>query len=95
MRLKPVAGSLKGQYLWVRIGRDGDQGFILVLRRTLGSAVKRNRLKRRLRVVCREMDSPAVSLVVLALPPSINLPFHALQDELKALFPRLVGSSGQ
>lgn len=90
-----LAGWLKGQYFWVRIGREGDQGFIFVVRRGLGTAVKRNRLKRRLRVVCREINTPVKPLVVLALPPSIDLSFQALQDELKVLFPRLVGSSGQ
>lgn len=90
-----LAGWLKGQYLWVRIGRDGDQGVIFVIRRGLGTAVQRNRLKRRLRVVCREINTSVAPLVVLALPPAIDLSFQALQNELKDLFPRLFGSSGQ
>ena len=90
-----LAGWLKGQYLWVRIGRDGDQGVIFVIRRGLGKAVKRNRLKRRLRVVCREINTSVAPLVVLALPPAIDLSFQALQNELKDLFPRLFGSSGK
>lgn len=86
---------MKGQYLWLRAGRDGDQGFIFVVRRALGTAVRRNRLKRRLRAVCRAIDTPAVPLVILALPPSIDLPFQSLEDELKVLLSSLIGSNGQ
>ena len=90
-----LTGWLKGQYLWIRVGRGPDKGFVFVIRRALGIAVNRNRLKRRLRAVCREVGAPAVPVVVLALPPSIDLPFQALQDELKALLSRLIGSNGQ
>jgi ribonuclease P protein component len=75
----------KGQLLWVRAGREPG-GVIFVLRRRLGKAVLRNRLKRRLRHVCRELNLPAQhSLIVLAQPPATTSSFQRLREELRGL----------
>jgi ribonuclease P protein component len=79
----------KGQLLWVRVGREPG-GIILVMRKRLGKAVLRNRLKRRLRHACRELALPAEeNLVVLAQQPATTSSFLRLRDELKCLVDRL------
>lgn len=83
------SGWLKGQDLWVRVGRRGDQGTIFVVRRALGTAVKRNRLKRRLRSICREIGPTSVHVVVLPLPSSVKQQYRYLRDELEDLLSRL------
>ncbi len=75
----------KGQLLWVRAGREPG-GVIFVLRKRLGKAVRRNRLKRRLRHVCRELKLPVQeSLIVLAQPSATTSSFRRLRDELTGL----------
>ena len=75
----------KGQLLWVRTGREPG-GVIFVLRKRLGNAVLRNRLKRRLRHVCRELHIPAdESLVVLAQQQAASCSFERLRIELTQL----------
>ncbi len=82
-------GWLKGQNLWVRFGRPDDQATIFVVRRSLGTAVDRNRLKRRLRSIFREYGSAAGHVVVLPLPSSTRLRYDVLRDEVEALLSRL------
>ena len=75
----------KGQLLWVRPGREPGS-VIFVLRKRLGNAVRRNRLKRRLRHVCRELKLPAQEgLIVLAQPSATTSSFRRLRDELTGL----------
>ena len=75
----------RGQLLWVRAGRE-PRGVIFVLRKHLGKAVWRNRLKRRLRHICRELDLPAQEcLIVLAQPSAICASFQRLREELTRL----------
>ncbi|MDA0334019.1 MAG: ribonuclease P protein component [bacterium] len=75
----------KGQLLWVRTGREPG-GVILVLRKRLGKAFLRNRLKRRLRHVCRELNLPATeSLVVLAQQQAASCSFQRLRVEMTQL----------
>ncbi|HJP33774.1 MAG TPA: ribonuclease P protein component [Candidatus Latescibacteria bacterium] len=75
----------KGQLLWVRTGREPG-GVVFVLRKRLGKAVLRNRLKRRLRHACRELELPAEdSLVVLAQAPAAHSSFQRLREELAHL----------
>ena len=88
------SGWLKGQNLWVRVGRREDQGAIFVVRRALGTAVKRNRLKRRLRSICLEIGPASIHVVVLPLPSSVNLQYRYLKDELEVLLSRLNDGSG-
>ncbi|MBM2812550.1 MAG: Ribonuclease protein component [Chloroflexi bacterium] len=86
----------KGHLVWVRVGREST-GVILVLRKSLGSAVVRNRLKRRLRHICRDLPrrSPTVSLVVFAQPAAASVAFGQLRDELTHLFSTLEACSGE
>lgn len=74
----------KGKLLWIRTGRE-EGGTVFVLRKSLGTAVARNRLRRRLRHICREMPGERGSLVVFAQPASVNSSFAQLRDELTAL----------
>lgn len=79
---------IKGRTLWIRYGWE-TSGTIFVVRRALGSAVKRNRLKRRLRAICRELTSLPGSLIVFPQPSATEIPFRSLQEELKELVSRL------
>ena len=79
---------VKGQCLWVRCRQDGS-GVVLAVRRKLGNAVVRNRLKRRLRSICRDMGPNSSNLVVFPQPLAVHAPFTLLQEELKDLVSRL------
>ena len=79
---------IKGTCLWIRPGKE-ESGVIFAVRRKLGTAVKRNRLKRRLRHICREQRSLSHSLVVFPQPQAIEAPFHQLREELNALVSKL------
>jgi ribonuclease P protein component len=59
------------------------------LGRALGPAVTRNRLRRRLRAVVRELDRtdplPPILLLIGAQPAAIELTFDQLRSELDAM----------
>ena len=80
---------VKGGSLWVRHGRE-KQGIIIVVRRKLGNAVNRNRLRRRLRSLClaNKKDIPK-SLVIFCQPSATQAAFSELEQELKALLSEL------
>lgn len=70
------------------------------LNRALGTAVARNRLRRRLRAILREMDTtlPGGMLLLGATRPAFELTFDQLRVELhqlmaKATSPALTGPS--
>ncbi|HCV25264.1 MAG: ribonuclease P protein component [Candidatus Latescibacteria bacterium] len=82
-------GWIRGSDLWVRDGRE-DDGTIFVIRKALGNAVVRNRLKRRLRHIMRDLDAPASgSIVLLARPSAVRLSFAALERQVTELLDRL------
>ena len=60
-----------------------------VVRRRLGNAVVRNRLKRRLRHICRNRPFLPHNLVILCQPPAVEAPFADLERELDYLVPKL------
>ena len=81
----------KGSLLWIRRGRT-PSGTVFVLRKSLGTAVLRNRLRRRLRHICRDLPSPAGrGLVVLVRPAAAESSFTALRAELTGLLKTLEG----
>jgi ribonuclease P protein component len=86
--MPPASPWVKGACVWVRRPEEG-RGQILVLRRKLGTAVARNRVKRRLRHILRELPAPTAGLVVLAQPAALAARFAALRQELRALVARL------
>ena len=79
---------IKGQLLWVRPGRE-PEGAVFVVRKALGTAVVRNRLKRRLRHLYREQAARPGSLVVLAQGPAARSTYASLRQELCSLLARL------
>lgn len=75
----------KGSLLWVRRGR-APSGVVLIVRKSLGAAVLRNRIRRRLRHICRQLPAPTSDrLVVLVLPSAADSSFAALRAELTGL----------
>jgi len=80
---------VRGASLWVRHGRE-KQGVIIVVRRKLGNAVIRNRLKRQLRALCRKNNKNIPnSLVIFCQPSATQTAFSDLEQELKALLFKL------
>ena len=79
---------VRGRCFWIRCGRE-ERGQIFVVRRKLGSAVKRNRLKRRLRSICRNRPYFPCDLVVFCQPSAIETPFADLERELDSLVAKL------
>ena len=80
---------VKGTSLWIRHGRE-RQGNIIVVRRKLGNAVNRNRLKRRLRSLCLKYDKNIPpSMVIFCQPSATQTAFSELEQELKALLSKL------
>lgn len=79
---------IKGQYLWIRPGKE-PSGLIFAVRRKLGTAVKRNRLKRRLRSIYRNLVPFPHSLVVFPQPGALEASFNQLNEELNELVSRV------
>lgn len=78
----PEIGWIRGPDLWVRSGREAA-GAVFVIRRTLGNAVVRNRLKRRLRHILRDLGAPASgSVVFLARPSAVRQSFPLLRQQV-------------
>lgn len=50
----------------------------------------RNRLKRRLRSICRELELRQGSVVIAAQPPAIEASYWELREELNVLISRYV-----
>ena len=74
----------RGKIIWIRPGRESS-GVIFVLRKSLGTAVKRNRLKRRLRHICSFFDFSNHSLVILPQPGAGDVSFTCLKQEMDML----------
>ena len=82
-------GWVKGQHLWMRSGRESE-GAVLVVRKKLGNAVRRNRLKRRLRSIHRQLKHhPRGSVVVLAQANATETPYNQLEAEFARLLSQL------
>ena len=78
-------GWIRGPNMWVREGRESF-GAEFVIRRTLGNAVVRNRLKRRLRHILRDLGAPASgSVVFLAQPSAVRQSFALLRQQVQQL----------
>ncbi len=78
-------GWVKGRHLWMRSGREAG-GVVFVVRKKLGNAVLRNKLKRRLRSIYRQLErAPRGSLVVLAQPDATEIPYAELQSEFEEI----------
>jgi ribonuclease P protein component len=79
-----VAGAHTVSYLRSReSGTDARFGFIVS--KKVGSAVRRNLVRRRLKAACRELVDggvSAVDVVVRALPTAAEADFHALRADV-------------
>ena len=75
--------------LWIRPGRE-ECGVVLVVRKILGTAVDRNRLKRRLRSVCRAWEGGGGSVVVMPQLSAMRASYADLGRELDELRSRLI-----
>lgn len=78
----------------MRPGREAE-GAVYVVRKALGPAVVRNKVKRRLRHLYRECGPVAGSVVVLVRPPAVRSSYAGLRQELSALLARLSHSGSE
>ncbi|MEE3235125.1 MAG: ribonuclease P protein component [Candidatus Latescibacterota bacterium] len=82
-------GWIRQPSLWVRRGKE-PHGFVIVVRKKLGNAVVRNRLKRRLRAIVRSTErNCSMSVVILCQPSAVRAPFSELKRELASLVSQL------
>ena len=82
-------GWIKQPNLWIRRGKE-PHGLTIVVRKKLGNAVVRNRLKRRLRAIMRSAErSCCMSIVILCQPSAVKAPFSELEREFANLMYRL------
>jgi ribonuclease P protein component len=79
---------IRGDLLWIRPSRECT-GLIFVIRRRVGNAVKRNRLKRRLRRIASSSLLPVADVVVLARSAAAGSDFQSLSMEFARLASRL------
>ena len=78
-------GWIKQPNLWIRRGKE-PHGLIVVVRKKLGNAVVRNRLRRRLRTVMRSAGrNCCMSIVILCQPSAVKAPFSELEREVTKL----------
>ena len=76
----------------MRPGRE-ESGVVLVVRKILGTAVDRNRLKRRLRSLCRDWEGGGGSVVVMPQLSAMRATYADLGRELDQLRSRLIRHS--
>lgn len=73
---------------------SGDARFGFIITRKVGNAVTRNRIRRRLKAICRELiDSGAVGqdVVIRALPASVSADWATLRHEVRGATMRSEG----
>lgn len=85
--------AVRGTHVVVRgLGRDGAGNcrWTVSASRRVGSAVRRNRAKRRLRAVVREVELPkATDVVVLARPTAASCSYEHLRADVERAMGRL------
>jgi ribonuclease P protein component len=92
--------SAQGRLLRLSIARDpaaGEARFGLITPRRLGEAVARNRVRRRLREICRlhrPLLTSGLLIVVAAKPMAARASFQELREEWLILAKRLSILSG-
>ena len=79
-----MAGWTQGRLLWVKRSQS-DSGLVLVVQRRLGTAVARNRVKRRLRRLAQPYRSEHCGLVVMARAGAPAARFADLAAEFQSL----------
>lgn len=75
------------------VAREGDGvRFGFIVGKNVGSAVKRNTVRRRLKAVCFEFTDavrPGTDVVIRALPGSADAVFASLRDEVERCLRRV------
>ena len=89
---KVIAGGriYRGRWVHVRVGQVDQTDVLISVRRRFGPAVRRNRVRRRIRAICRDMlpDGLAVGLLMLISvgDRSTAAGFKALRADLADAF---------
>ena len=82
---------LKGRYLWIREARE-ESGTIIVIKKQCGNAVRRNRLRRRLRHINAQRNNTSKNFVVFARPEAVRACFLCIKEEMGRLIDEIAGT---
>lgn len=81
--------------VYARRGSDPGSRVAVVAGRKVGSAVLRNRAKRRLREALRRVvPHEAMDIVVIARPDAVTAPFEQLREDVRSGMDRAVARAG-
>jgi len=93
LRIQKAGRRFKQQHMTVLIGRGPDPntrvGF--TISRKVGTAVKRNRVRRRLREITRALRTnfeEGLDYVIIAYPSAVSASANALQEDLRCALQR-------
>lgn len=84
--VRKVGARGRGKWLRVCAGPDAAGGVIISIRRKFGNAVRRNRVRRQLRALCREMADASweARLTLVSVDDQADgVPFAALREDLR------------
>ncbi len=87
--VRKVGARGRGKWLRVCVGPDAEGGIVITVRRKFGNAVRRNRIRRQLRALCREMADAAwgARLTLLFVDDRADgVRFAALREDLLRAF---------
>ena len=90
--LRRTGSVFRGRWLHVRAGKSTEERIILSVRKRYGKAVARNRARRRIRAICREMEPHRSTghLVIISVGDgSAAAGFRDLRSDIVAAFEKL------
>jgi ribonuclease P protein component len=79
--------GMRGRGRWLRVcsGPDPEGGLVISVRRKFGKAVRRNRVRRQIRAICRDLSdgSWTARLTLLSVDDQASeVPFAELREDL-------------
>ena len=81
--------------VYVRRRHDDQVRFGFIVAKTVGNAVARNTVRRRLKGVCHELlptTPPGTDVVIRALPGSLDVPWSTLLRDISGVVDKVVES---
>jgi ribonuclease P protein component len=82
----------EGPLTVVHLAGPDEPRVAFAVSRRVGPAVVRNRLRRRLRAIWRELDVPGGDYLIVTAPPAAGLGFDELRSRLEAALARMAPS---
>ena len=88
-RIRREGQIFRGRWVHVRIGYSSVDRTLISVRRQFGKAVFRNRMRRQIRALCRELlpdEHPGRLLVISVGDQSLGVSFLDLREDLRRAF---------